>query len=71
MKDPRRQVNVSEGETQCPAIAQYDGANCCALVEGHPGQHENHFHDDKGPWGTFEEWLVIERALKRRDHELN
>lgn len=28
---------------QCPAVGLWDGANCCALREGHDGPHENAF----------------------------
>lgn len=27
---------------QCPMLSFHDGANACALEEGHDGPHENH-----------------------------
>ena len=41
--ESRRHANQSLGDKQCRALSLAEGANCCALVAGHPGAHENHF----------------------------
>ncbi len=51
-----RHATIAKRDKQCPAVAQYDGANCCALIDGHAGEHENTFGTRNGPWGTAEEW---------------
>ena len=58
----RKHVDVRAGEKQCPAVAQFDGANCCALIEGHDGEHENTFGSTypNETWGTSEEWAKIQ-----------
>jgi hypothetical protein len=52
--------------------AQYDGANCCNLDEGHEGEHVNAFGNKTGPWGTQAEfeaiaatWYVDPRPVKK------
>ena len=62
-----RQVSVMNGEVQCPAVGQWDGANCCALVDGHDGPHENTFGWGGGShvWGTAEEWREITKSHYR------
>lgn len=54
-----RQAVQWRGDKQCPALAQYDGANCCALMEGHDGVHQNAHGSSHGTWGTREEFLAI------------
>ena len=40
LRSARPRCNVGAGIPQCPMFALgVDGANACALVEGHPGPH--------------------------------
>lgn len=54
--------NESTKPKQCQMVAQYDGANACALLEGHAEPHVNYFGNEQGPWGTKEEFAAISRG---------